>query len=81
MEENILTLTKVEAYKTSDDKLFEKQSDALAHEKEIHFIHDLNELVSLYDRAHFEVSSDQLNTIKKFIVEHRNELKEIFLQL
>ena len=81
MEENILTLTKVEAYKTSDDKLFEKQSDALAHEKEIHFLHNLSELVYLYDKEHFEVSSDQLNTIKNFIIEHRNELKEIFLQL
>lgn len=79
--EKIISILKVDAFQTTDGKLFVNERDAHNHEVEIHFLHDLSELVSLYDKAHFEVSSDQLNTIKNFIVEHRNELKDIFLQL
>lgn len=79
--EKIISIQPVQAYKTSDDKLFINERDAYDHEVEINFLHEITELLLLYDKAHFEVSSDQFNAIKSFIIEHRNELKEIFLQL
>lgn len=79
--EKIISIQPVQAYKTSDDKLFINERDAYDHEVEINFLHEITELLLLYDKAHFDVSSDQFNAIKSFIIEHRNELKEIFLQL
>lgn len=64
----------IEAYKTSDGKIFENEFDAMQHEKHINFIMNVAALIEKSDIAYDE----NRKMVKDFIVENFDNLKVIF---
>lgn len=79
--EKVIELQKVEAFKTSDGKLFVDEQDAYKYEVEYNFLLEINKLLDKHDKLHFEVSYESLKSIREFIIEYKEQLKDIFLQL
>jgi hypothetical protein len=66
-----MELKRIEAYKTSDDQIFESRDDALNHERNFNYIKEVVKLIDGLDVY------DPEDLIYNFLIEHPEELQEL----
>ena len=77
MENNIITIEQVTAFKTSDGKLFENDFDAHDHQREINFEQNLDIIIN--DFSNEIPFFDDSKACKEFVMANKDKLKELFL--